>query len=162
MCGLGFGTRGYMTHEGIGLSKNALSWDMKRQPLFQTLSPFRKLVFWGFVLHMFPEELAVECLLSARALVSSEGGHSPLCLPLWGGVCLWCFESLSRPFQIFPGGSVVKSPPAMQETQVRSLGQEGPLEKEMATHSSVIAWRTPWTEDLGRLQSMESQRVRHD
>ena len=47
----------------------------------------------------------------------------------------------------FPGGSVAKNRPAMQETQVRSLGQEDPLEKEMATHSSIPAWRSPWTED---------------
>ena len=50
----------------------------------------------------------------------------------------------------------------MQETQVRSLGQEDPLEKEMATHSSILAWKIPWTEDPGRLQYMGSQRVRHD
>ena len=52
--------------------------------------------------------------------------------------------------------------PAMQETWVRSLGQEDPLEKEMATHSSILAWRIPWTEEPGRLQSMGLQRVRHD
>ena len=56
----------------------------------------------------------------------------------------------------------LKRLPAMQETQVRSLGQEDPLEKEMATHSSILAWRIPWMEELGRLQSMGSQRVRHD
>ena len=56
----------------------------------------------------------------------------------------------------------LKDLPPMQETQVRSLGQEDPLEKEMATHSSILAWRIPWTEELGRLQSMVSQRVRHD
>ena len=50
----------------------------------------------------------------------------------------------------------------MQETWVQSLGQEDPLEEEMATHSSILARRTPWTEDLGRLQPMESQRVGHD
>ena len=50
----------------------------------------------------------------------------------------------------------------MQETWVRSLGQEDPLEKEMATHTSILAWRIPWTEEPGRLQSMGSQRVRHD
>ena len=50
----------------------------------------------------------------------------------------------------------------MQETQVQSLGQEDPLEKGMATHSSILAWRIPWTEDLGKLQSMGSQRVRQD
>ena len=53
----------------------------------------------------------------------------------------------------------------MQETQempVPSLGQEDPLEKEMATHSSILAWKIPWTQEPGRLQSMESQRVRHN
>ena len=53
----------------------------------------------------------------------------------------------------FPGGSVVKSMPAKQETQVRTLGQEDPLEKEMMTHSSILAWEIPWTEEPGRLQS---------
>ena len=56
---------------------------------------------------------------------------------------------------------MVKSLPAMWETQVQSLGQEDPLEKEMATHSSILAWKIPWTEEPGRLQSMELQRVGH-
>ena len=56
----------------------------------------------------------------------------------------------------------VKSLPTMWGTQVRSLGREDPLEKETATHSSILAWKIPWTEDPGRLQSMGSQRVRHD
>ena len=50
----------------------------------------------------------------------------------------------------------------MQETQVRSLGQEDPLEEEIATHSSILAWEIPWTEEPGGLQSMGSQRVRHN
>ena len=50
----------------------------------------------------------------------------------------------------------------MWETQVQSLGREDPLEKEMATHSSTLAWKIPWTEEPGRLQSMGSQRVRYD
>ena len=50
----------------------------------------------------------------------------------------------------------------MQEARVRSLGLEDPLEEEMATHSSIPAWRIPWTEEAGRLQSMGSQRVSHD
>ena len=50
----------------------------------------------------------------------------------------------------------------MQGTQVQSLGQEDPLEKEMATHSSILAWRIPWTEEPGGLQSMRSQKVGHD
>ena len=56
----------------------------------------------------------------------------------------------------------VKHLPAMQETWVQSLGQEDPLEKEMANHSSTLAWKIPWTEKPGRLQSMGSQRVGHD
>ena len=56
----------------------------------------------------------------------------------------------------------VKNLPAMQETWVQSLDQEDPLEKEMATHSSILAWEISWTEEPGRLQSMGSQTVRHD
>ena len=56
----------------------------------------------------------------------------------------------------------VKCLPAMQETWVWSLGQKDPLEKEMATHSSTLAWKIPWAEKPGRLQTMGSQRVRHD
>ena len=57
---------------------------------------------------------------------------------------------------------LVKNLSAMQETWVQSLGREDPLEKEMATHSSILAWRIPWTEEPGGLQSMGSQRVGHD
>ena len=56
----------------------------------------------------------------------------------------------------------VKHLPAMWETWVQSLGWEVPLEKEMATHSSILAWKIPWTEQPERLQSMGSQRVRYD
>ena len=56
----------------------------------------------------------------------------------------------------------VKRLPAMRETRVRSLGREDPLETEMAPHSSTLAWKIPWTEEPGRLQSMGSRRVRHD
>ena len=57
---------------------------------------------------------------------------------------------------------MVKNLPAKQETRVRSLGQEDPLEKGMATHSSILAWRIPWTEEPGGLPFMGSQRVGHD
>ena len=62
----------------------------------------------------------------------------------------------------FPGGTVVKNLPAkqeMQETQVQSLGCEDPLEEEMETHSSILSWKIPWTEEPGRLQSMEYQEL---
>ena len=57
---------------------------------------------------------------------------------------------------------MVKNLPTMQETRLRSLGREEPPEKGMATHSSILAWRTPWTEEPGRLQSIGWQRVRLD
>ena len=66
---------------------------------------------------------------------------------------------------VFPGSpscSVVKNPSAKQEMGIRFLGREDPLEKEMATHSSILAWEIPWTEEPGVLQSMGSQRVRHN
>ena len=58
----------------------------------------------------------------------------------------------------FPGGSVVKIPPAKQGMWIWSLGREDPLEKQMAIHSIILAWEIPWTEDPGRLQSVESQK----
>ena len=66
----------------------------------------------------------------------------------------------------FPGSSLVaqmeKNLPAMQETQIQSLGWEDALEKGMATHSSILAWRIPWIEEPGKLQSMGLQKVGHD
>ena len=74
------------------------------------------------------------------------------------------FEKKSHPVETQASLVVqkVKNLPSMQGIQVWSLGQEDPLEKEMATHSSILAWRILWTEEPGRLQSMGSQRVRHD
>ena len=63
---------------------------------------------------------------------------------------------------MLPAGSVVKNLPAMRETQVPSLDPEDSLEKGMATHSSILAWEIPWTEEPGGLQSMGSQRVELD
>ena len=60
----------------------------------------------------------------------------------------------------FPGGSVLKNPPAMQETQVQFLSREDPLQKETATYSSIFAWEIPWTEEPGGLQSVGSQESR--
>ena len=73
------------------------------------------------------------------------------------------YEERNHAFKIvrqslgFPSSSVVKNPPAMQVTWVRSLGWEDPLEKEMATHSGILAWEIPWTEEPGGLQSMGSK-----
>ena len=75
------------------------------------------------------------------------------------------FEDLGR-WKVTDGASLVaqfaKNLCAVQEILIQSLGWEDPLEKGMATHSSILAWRIPWTEEPGRLQSMGSQRVRHN
>ena len=92
----------------------------------------------------------------------------PVQLPELSSVLFWS-PSLSFltiiPIGSFPSGSAVKNPPAVQEpqeTRVRSLGQEDPLEDSMATHSSILAWRISWTEEPSGLQSIGSQRVGHD
>ena len=87
----------------------------------------------------------------ARGLQREEIGYK----------CQTCFISLlsSRNSLV---AQMVKRLPAMPETHVQSLGWEDPLEKEMATHSSTLAWKIPWTVEPGRLQSMGSQRVGHD
>ena len=71
-------------------------------------------------------------------------------------------EKESTPLALNQMLKMVKRLPTMQETWVRSLRGEDPLEKEMATHSSTLAWKIPWSKEPGRLQSMGSQRVRHD
>ena len=72
------------------------------------------------------------------------------------------FQDMLRNITGFLSGSAVKKLPVMQETRVRSLGEEDPLQKGVVTHSSILAWRIPWTEELGRLQSIGSQRGGHD
>ena len=71
----------------------------------------------------------------------------------------WATHSSVLRLPLMP--QMVKNLPALRETWVRSLGQEDPLEKGMATQSNLLAWRTPWTEEPGRLQSLGSQRVKH-
>ena len=75
-------------------------------------------------------------------------------------VCVYIYMPLPSPIEL--GGSVVMNLPVMQETQVESLVWEDPLEKEMTVHSSILAWRIPWAEEPGGLQSMGSQGVGHD
>ena len=83
---------------------------------------------------------------------SKPSCHCPLCiLLLLSSINYWVIAA-----------QMVKNLPTVQETPVQSLGQEDPLEKEIATHSSILAWRIPRTEEYGRLQSMGSQRVRHN
>ena len=76
-------------------------------------------------------------------------------------VQLFC-NAMCYSLSLFQGIVSVKKLPAMQETWVRSLGWQDPLEEKMATHSRILAWKIPWTEELGRLQSMGSQRIGHN
>ena len=73
-----------------------------------------------------------------------------------GAVALWHAGSSQTRDRTYTSAQLVKNLPAMQETQVQSLGREDPLEKEMATHSSILAWRIPWTEESCRQQSTGS------
>ena len=84
------------------------------------------------------------------------------CLPLNSGPRKGLQQSNLERVSYSRVTQTVKNLPAMQETQVWSLGREDPLKKEMTTHSNILAWRSPWTEEPGWLQSMGSQRVRHD
>ena len=78
--------------------------------------------------------------------------------------CLCCLHFKRCFTPSFPSlvAQMLKNLPAMQETRVRSLAWEGPPEKEMATSSHILAWRNPWTEEPGGLQTKKSQKVRHD
>ena len=86
----------------------------------------------------------------------TTSSHSPAALP---SLCTCCYRSVPTYLHGFPSDSVVKNLPAMQERQVWFLGLQDPLEEEMTTHSSILAWEIPLTEEL---QSKGSQRVRHD
>ena len=106
----------------------------------------------------------VECGVHFESLNKEEKNNMLGDKPLW--VSLWLFSVSLRHrlllFQTIPVAQTVKNLPAMQETQVQIPGWEDPLEKEMATHSSFIAWRIPWTEESDGLQSTGSQGVGHD
>ena len=83
-------------------------------------------------------------------------------LPTFGPLNFQLGFSWGTLFNLYLMAQMVKCLPAMQETWVLSLGWEDPLEKEMASQSSTLAWKIPWTEEPGRIQSMRSQRVGHD
>ena len=87
--------------------------------------------------------------------------HTHLCLHMHRYTYIWLLDYMFCYIRSSLVVQLVKNPPAMQETWVWSLGWEGPLEEGMATHSSILAWRIPWTEEPGGLQSMGSHRVRH-
>ena len=91
-----------------------------------------------------------------------ESLHCPIVCPILRSNVTVGFQVLQYFLRATLVVQTVKNLPAMQETQVQSLGREDPLEKEMATHSSILAWKIPWTEKPGEPWSMGWQRVRHD
>ena len=102
----------------------------------------------------------ISTVLSSRPFICSSASNILLLIPSSVFIIHLCL------FVLFLGTSLVaqtvKHLPTMQETWVQPLGQEDPLEKEMATHSSTLAWKIPWMEESGRLQSMGSPRVGHN
>ena len=100
-------------------------------------------------------------ILQSSAFFIVQLSHSYMTTGKMIALTRWTFVSkpMSRASLV---AQRLKRLPAMRETWVRSLGWEDPLEKEMATHSSILAWRIPWTEDPGELQFTGSQRVGHD
>ena len=115
-------------------------------PCSQQESSEERLVFKGYEIKLLSSSLSDE----PRVLGKS------LCW-VWDGLDWIDFTLLTKPLVVW----MVKNLPTMQETRVWSLGQEDPLEEEMITHSSILAWRISWTEEPGRLQSMGLQRVGH-
>ena len=90
-----------------------------------------------------------------------HGGYLILCPRGWRGLTYILLTSIYPAAGASLVAQTVNNPPVVRETKVRSLGLEDALEKGMATHSSILAWRIPWAEEPGRLQSMGSQTVRH-
>ena len=117
--------------------------------------------------------ILTSCSFHLRSLSSDASATLVFCLGIWIHKAFPTTGPLHLlfylPGKLFFGNAhaslvahTIKNLPAMQETQVLSLGWEDPLQKGIATHFSILAWRIPWTEEPGRLQSMGSQRVRHD
>ena len=99
------------------------------------------------------EELEIKFPISSGSLKKKESSRKTSTSALL---------NIPNPLTVSLVSQMVKHLPAVEETWVQSLGQEDPLEKEMATHSNILAWRISWTEEPGRLQSMGLQRVRYD
>ena len=125
-------------------------------------------LIWGKREHRSPWTIAYICSCWTEVARSSSAGKESTCKAgdpgLIPGLGRSPGEGIGYPLQYSWASLVaqmVRNPPAMQETWVRSLGWEDPLGEGMATHCSVLAWRIPWTEEPGGLQSMESQRVRY-
>ena len=99
---------------------------------------------------------------SSAGKESACNAGDPVLIPVWGrspGEGMGCLLQYSWASLV---AQTVKNLPAIQKTWVQSPGWEDPLEKRMATHSSILAWRIPWTEEPGKIQSMGSQRLGHN
>ena len=110
--------------------------------------------------HLFMYSLAI-CMSSLEKYLFKSSTHILISIVFSHPACS---NLLHQPYKADTtlASSMVKNPPAMQEMQVQSLGQKDPLEEGMATHSSILAWRIPQTEEPGRLQSIGSHRVTYD
>ena len=142
------------TPKQVSISSPALRY---KAPDYMNTGPFTLPV--AILNHELPSALDLQQAVAAPPV--NNRGHRGIA----GGMEMLLFQRkpwLGGKWWGFPGGSEVKSLPAMQENCVRSLGWEDPLEKGKTTHSSILAWRIPWTEEPGGLQFTGSQRVRHN
>ena len=137
--------------------------------LLQVLSPSswwksRQVFFWALLYRAFSPafQLPLSVMQGHFHLANPDTGQRRFRTRWWTYRSTLPIKQASPPHRASPVAQTVKCLSTMLETRLRSLGQEDPLEKEMATHSSTNAWKIPWTEELGRLQSMGSQRVRQD
>ena len=160
--------------------------------LCKTSQLWKLIVLWFCDMHINPVHVCMSCMQGAHSGVTTDSSirtklkywflylsssefytcflhvsddiptQAPQHCVYWEDNSHWGTTGLTLPPRAFIVAQKVKHPPAMQETQVRSLGREDLLEKERATHSSILAWRIPWTEKLCGLQSTGLQRVGHD
>ena len=115
-------------------------------------NPIATMTYFAYLTSCFYKFVERECL------------NRSFCRKFLSCVYIILFKTMPMCLQGFPSSSTVKNPPVIQDTEtwVQYLGLEDTMEEGMATHSSTPAWRSPWTEEPGGLQSIESQRVRHD
>ena len=135
-----------MSYQGTQSSINSSNSSIRISPLLPLLSSLCNLDLW-FIISKTP--------LNSLGKNSIHGAHLP-------AFSLFQHEQLNNAREKSLVAQLVKNPPAAQETWIRSLGWEGPLDKGKATHSGILGWKIPWAGEPGKLQSMGSQRVRHD
>ena len=148
----------HVTGKPVGLQGQNAGFDSRTSP--STLGTWTSSALWAYFLISQVEIIVTVPLL--ELFVDNLGNQWKVFSWLSGILLAFSILMVPQLPLTSPVAQTVKSLPAVQETQVLSLGQEDPLEKEIATHSNTLAWKIPWVEEPGRLQSMGSQRAGHN